>query len=85
MGNRDLTTSEVLAVVAAAVPGLGQMILGQTVKGLVLLGIAIVTCSGFGLFSIASIIDAFLVAKARHRRPVGDWEFFPEFQETFNL
>ncbi len=83
--SRALETSEVLAVIAAAIPGIGQMLLGQTVKGLVLLGIAIITCSGFGLFSVASMVDAFLVAKAGHRRPVGEWEFFPDFQETFNL
>lgn len=85
MTNPDLDTSEVLAVIAAAIPGLGQMMLGQTVKGLVLLGVAIFTCSGFGLFSVASIIDAFMVAKAKKRRTVGEWEFFPDFQDTFNL
>ncbi len=83
--NPDLDTSEVLAVIAATVPGLGQMLLGQTVKGLVLLGFALITCSGFGLFSVASIVDAFLVAKAKKRRPVGEWEFFPDFQDAFNL
>ena len=82
---QDLETSEVIAVVAAVIPGVGQMLLGQTVKGLVLLGIALLTCSGFGLFSVASIVDTFLVAKAKHRRVVDEWEFFPDFQETFNL
>lgn len=85
VNNQDLETAEVLAVIAAVVPGLGQMLVGQTVKGLVLLGIALLTCSGFGLFSVASIIDTFLVAKAKHRRAVGEWEFFPDFQQTFNL
>ena len=83
--SRQLETSEVLAVIAAVVPGVGQLLLGQTVKGLVLMGVAMLTCSGMGLLSVASIFDALLVAKANHRRVVGEWEFFPDFQETFRL
>lgn len=83
-GGSTLESSDYLAIFAAIIPGLGQMIMGQTVKGLVVLGVALVTCSGFGLLSIASMVDAYLVAMAQKRRPVGEWEFFPDYQETFN-
>lgn len=81
----SLETNEIVSVIAAAIPGLGQMFLGQTVKGLMLLGLSILTACAGGLISVASVVDAFLVAKAKKRRQVGDWEFFPDFKETFNL
>ena len=80
-----LASEDLIAVIAAIIPGLGQLLLGQTVKGLVLLGIALITCSGMGLFSVASIVDAYLVAKAKQNREVGEWEFFPDYREAFNL
>ena len=79
----ELETSEWIAVLVALIPGVGQILLGQTVKGLVLLGISLILCFGGGLFSVASMIDAYLVATAKKRREVGDWEFFPDFQSTF--
>ena len=80
-----LESGDYLPVILALIPGLGQLMLGQTAKGLVILGIAIFTCAGGGLVSVASVIDAYLVAVAKKRRVVGDWEFFPDYQETLNL
>lgn len=82
--SQELETSDWIAVIASLIPGVGQLILGQTVKGLVILGISIVLCAGGGIFSVASMIDTYLVARARKNRAVGDWEFFPDFQQTFN-
>lgn len=80
----DLETSDIMAIVLSfIIPGLGQLLLGQVVKGLVILGVSLFTCAGFGLLTVASVLDAFLVAKAKKRREVGEWEFFPDFSETF--
>lgn len=84
-GDDSLDTRDILCVIAALVPGLGQMLLGQTAKGLVLLVLSIVTACVGGLISVASVIDAFLVVKAQKKRPVDDWEFFPDFKEGFGL
>lgn len=85
-GGSDLETNDILAIVLAFfLPGIGQLLLGQQVKGLVILALAIFTCSMGGLISVASLLDAFLVAKATKRRQVGEWEFFPDFSETLNL
>lgn len=85
-GKVELETSDFVAmIVTFFFPGVGQMMLGQTVKGLVILGVALVTGCGLGLISIAAVVDAFLVANAKKRREIGDWEFFPDFQDTINL
>ncbi len=84
-GSGALQSDQIIAVIAALIPGLGQLLLGQTVKGLVLLGVALITCSGMGLFSLASVVDAYLVAKAQQYREVGEWEFFPDYREAFNM
>lgn len=84
-GGTNLETSEILAIVVTFfIPGVGQMMLGQTVKGLVILGAAIFTGCGLGLVSIASVLDAYLVVMAKKRREVGEWEFFPDFDDAFN-
>lgn len=83
-GNQEMETSDWVAVVASLIPGVGQLLLGQTVKGLVILGVSIFLCAGGGLLSVASMVDTYLVARARKNRPVGDWEFFPDFQEIIS-
>lgn len=71
----------VMAILSAIIPGLGQIILGQTVKGIVLffLGFFLwtTTCL-FGLaVTIVAIIDAYQIAvKLRNGQPVRQWEFF---------
>lgn len=62
-------------------PGVGQMMLGQTVKGIVILVVSVFTCGGAGLLWIAVIIDAYLVAMTRKYRQLGDWEFFPDINK----
>lgn len=84
-GGDKLETEDIIPVVLSLIPGVGQMMMGQTVKGLVMLGLAIVTCGFGGLLAVASVLDAFLVASAKKRREVDEWEFFPDFKETFDL
>jgi len=63
-------------------PGIAQITLGQTAKGVAYMGGFIV---GFFVFLIpglviwiASLPDAFMVGKVlRSGRPVGKWQFFP--------
>ncbi len=70
-----------MAILSAIVPGLGQIILGQTVKGIVLFVLGFVlwttTCI-FGLpVTIVAIIDAHKIGvKLRDGQPVQQWEFF---------
>lgn len=56
------------------------MLMGQTVKGIVLLISSwALSVAGIGLLIwIASIVDGYLVGKVlASGRPVGEWQFFP--------
>jgi hypothetical protein len=69
-----------LAWINIIIPGLSQILMGQTVKGVVLL-IASLSLSlvviGV-LIWIVSIIDGYMVGKVlQSGRPVGEWQFFP--------
>ena len=72
----------VMAILSFLIPGLGQIILGQTVKGIVLfavyLGAGFVTaCIGSLPVLVVAIIDAYQIAvKLRNGQPVKQWEFF---------
>jgi TM2 domain-containing membrane protein YozV len=62
-------------------PGVGQMIIGQVAKGLVLLflamALALFTCGISLIFHPIFAIDAYLLAdKARSGQKIGDWDFF---------
>jgi hypothetical protein len=75
----DIDATDVLAIVVSVLaPGLGHVILGQTLKGLVIMALVIASCGVGYLVSAIIALDAFLVAKARKRREVGQWETFPE-------
>lgn len=70
-----------MGILSAVVPGLGQMIMGQTVKGIVLcvlaVGLGLTTCLGGFVVGIVSIIDAYQIGvKLRSGQPVRQWEFF---------
>lgn len=71
-----------MAVLSFLILGLGQIILGQTAKGLTILivgiivGIITLGISSFITVPI-SVIDAYLIAKKKKEgKVVGDWEFF---------
>ena len=65
------------AVISFLLPGLGQLLAGQTTKGATLLVVAVCTGCGGGLFNIVLAIDAYAIAKRRvNNEPVSDWQFF---------
>lgn len=81
----------IVCALLGLVPGLGQIIAGQVLKGLAILVLAPVVLVigavltlglffyiGVPLFPLLSAVDAYLVAtKMKQGLPVGDWEFFP--------
>jgi TM2 domain-containing membrane protein YozV len=65
-------------VLSVLVPGLGHVILGQALKGVVILALVVASC-GVGYIVAALVaLDAYLLARARKQREVGKWEIFPE-------
>ncbi len=80
----ELDGRDVLAIVVSLfAPGLGHVILGQALKGLVIMAFVIASC-GVGYVVCAIIaLDAYMVARAKKVRSVGDWETFPEARAVF--
>lgn len=74
-----LDSTDVFAIVLSIfAPGLGHMLLGQTTKGLVILGLVIASCGVGYLVAALIAMDAWLVARALKERSVGAWELFPD-------
>jgi hypothetical protein len=66
-------------------PGLGHIILGQALKGVVILALVVASC-GVGYLAAAVIaLDAYLLARARKVREVGPWEIFPERRRSLGF
>jgi TM2 domain-containing membrane protein YozV len=58
-------------------PGAGEVWAGQTVKGAVMLVVALFTCGGCGLMNLGLAYDAYKIAQRRRNgESVGDWQFF---------
>ncbi len=77
--NSVLDNNDIIAIILSALfPGAGQIMLGQTTKGIVILAVSLVSCCIGGLFNVAAAIDAYAVANAKKKRAVGEWEFFPD-------
>jgi TM2 domain-containing membrane protein YozV len=75
----SLDSTDLLAIgLSLLLPGAGHIILGQTVKGLVILLLVFATLGVGLLVSVVVALDCYLLAKARKQRTVGDWEFFPQ-------
>ncbi|WP_233153164.1 hypothetical protein [Lysinibacillus odysseyi] len=77
------TTNPILmGLLSFLLVGLGQMIMGQVTKGIVILvGSIVLAFFTFGLSTFIttpiSIIDAVLIAKKKQRgQLIGEWEFF---------
>jgi TM2 domain-containing membrane protein YozV len=72
----------IMALCSFLIVGLGQMLLGQVAKGLMmLLGAIIIGIATLGVGAIAvwviSAVDAYQIAnKLKNGKPVGEWEFF---------
>ncbi|MEO7995563.1 MAG: zinc ribbon domain-containing protein [bacterium] len=79
---RGILPPPVYAIVSLAVGGAGQVMLGQTIKGVVMMTVSLTLAlltqgnAAFVLFPIAAI-DAFLLArKLNDGLPIGPWECF---------
>lgn len=69
-----------LAWLNLLIPGLSQILMEQTIKGIVLLVSSVVLwVTGIGvLIQIASVVDGFMVGNVlKSGRPVSQWQFFP--------
>jgi hypothetical protein len=77
---RSLDSKEKKALIASfLLPGVGHLLIGQTVKGIGALLLLLLTVGiGWVLLAPCALIDAFLVIRARKRRSVDDLEFFPD-------
>ena len=74
-----------MCILSVLIVGLGQIILGQTAKGITMLMVVIIltagTC-GYGLLLapiiwVISGLDAYKIAnKLKQGNPVGAWDFF---------
>jgi len=81
----ELDVVDVLAIILSVLaPGIGHIVLGQVLKGVVILALVIASCGVGYLVSAIIALDAFMVARARRVRQVGDWEMFPDHR-TFGL
>ena len=75
----ELDVVDVLAVILSVIaPGIGHIVLGQVMKGIVILALVVASCGVGYIISAIIALDAFMVARARRVRRVGDWEIFPE-------
>jgi|APLow6443716910_1056828.scaffolds.fasta_scaffold1252014_1 TM2 domain-containing membrane protein YozV len=81
-----LETNDIVAIVLSVfVPGVGHMLLGQTVKGIAILAATILSCGVGYLVSLLIAADALCVARVRKERPVGDWEIFPDHKRLLGV
>lgn len=63
-------------------PGSGHIMLGQTLKGAVILGIVIFTCGAGYIMNLLIVADAFFcLAKKKEHGALEDWEFFPNYND----
>jgi hypothetical protein len=72
-------------VLAVLAPGLGHVILGQVMKGLVIMAMVIASCGVGYVVSAIIALDTYMVARAKKVRAVGDWETFPEHQSVLRV
>lgn len=67
----------VAAIVSFFLPGVGQMMLGQTGKGAIILGVALFTAGFCGLINVLAVVDALAIGgKLKRGQPVKEFEFF---------
>ena len=75
----QLDSNDAIALVVTLIlPGIGHLMLGQTQKGLAIFALTFFTC-GLSYFAVLLVIyDAYMVALARKKRPIQEWEFLPK-------
>jgi TM2 domain-containing membrane protein YozV len=83
---RPLDGHDLVAIILSVfAPGLGHVLLGQKVKGIVILALVVASCGVGYLMSALVALDAYCLARARKQRSVGDWELFPESEQNLGL
>ncbi len=86
LANASLDTSDIVAMVLSfLLPGVGHFMLGQGKKGIVILAAVILSCGVGYIASLLVVLDAYLVARVRKERNVGEWEFFPEHHRMLGI
>lgn len=77
LAQKSAPNAIVVAICSFFLPGLGQLIAGQALKGLVLMAVFVFTCGGLGVLSFIAAADAFVIAGRLERgEDVGPWKFF---------
>jgi hypothetical protein len=67
----------VATLLSCVIPGSGQIYLGQTHKGIVIMVGGLLICWAGGLLGPLMAVDAFRMAeKLEEGKPIGKWEFF---------
>lgn len=79
MTSQSLDNNDILAIVLSVFfPGVGHMMLGQVGKGIAIIAAMFLSCGILAILWPVVIIDTVMIAQARKKRPIGDWEFFPK-------
>jgi TM2 domain-containing membrane protein YozV len=75
-----LETNDMIPIILSIfLPGVGHIMAGQTMKGLAIIAGVIFTCGVGYTISLLVAADAYFVVMCKKDRPVGDWEFFPDY------
>jgi serine/threonine protein kinase len=87
LGLASLTADDKVALVASIVPGVGQVISGQTAKGALIMVVALATMLftwglSWVLLMPISLADTLLLVRAQKYRAVGPYEFFCDVKEV---
>ena len=80
-GNKLENDDVIKLVVSFFLPGVGHMMLGQTVKGIAVFVFFWATCAGGGLWYVVVLLDMYLCIMASKERKLDDWELFPNHQK----
>ncbi len=79
MTNTQLDNNDIIAIVLSLFfPGAGHIMLGQTTKGIAIIAAMILSCGIAAIAWPVVLIDVVMLAQAKKKRPVDDWELFPK-------
>lgn len=82
----NLETNDIVAIVLSVIfPGVGHIVLGQTMKGIAIIAAVVLSCGVGYLVSLVIAADALCIARVKKERPVGDWEIFPDHQRLLGI
>jgi len=79
----------IAAVLNTILGGVGYIYVGQTVKGIMFIGLFTLLACGFYPLSITlmlfAIIDAFFIVKRSGSQNIGEWDFFWNYKDGYRL